>query len=937
MKKFLCLILFFVSFLIPAICKNSDSFFWKKSIDGKILIWTDNEKDFAWIGNNIDGFANGFGTLQFYENGKKTLTFRFEDFCFGAKKNDFCELNGTGDLYIGEGSGKNQKKLPNGKGVLFKKNQNVYVGNFKNGKIEGFASRYKIDNKKNQLIYKGNFKNNVYEGEGELFENGNLVYKGKFAKGKREGEGIEYQNSFAFIGNFTKDEKNGLFKIEGHNINREVSFKNNIPEISNAKVSYQSGVEWQGELDNRLNPTNEGKVIYPNGDFYEGEVENNRRDGFGKFTSDFVSYEGEWVEDKCSGYGDAVFGDDWFYSGSWNENAFDGFGVLNAGNYKYSGDWKNGKKDGYGTLIIQDARFDGQFKDDKINGEGTISYPNGDFYSGEWVDSHQEGYGEYFWKDGTAYFGDWEDDAQNGEGTLYLSNGDIYSGDFEDGKYDGKGVFIHKSGDKYEGSFKNNLKSGKGRYYFANGDFYEGDFFKDKIEGTGKLNFKNGNYYEGKFKSGIMNGTGSLYMLEENNSYSVLTSNYWKGSTFPTKGTIVFSNGDEFSGILKDGKPTEEGVWRRNGEKTKQEKAYRFYKENEETIKSIVSTTQLVLAGVSIAGDIVGAVALVPCPPLAGVAFAVSKVADIANASISGLSIIVGTSVLVRESSDAKVINDKEEISRLRKEYFKEQIWNVADVALTFGSMAFKSIKAGKIGKATKVGKSTRTAYKSKYGVEAISKLGGKIPDAKSVRIAKRSKLVNLDRLNNKVVSMRAKGKITLSKKEIEWIKKSPKVNLRAMIKSKTGKKTFGEGFQEFFIRLSDGDSKQVAQLMDIPEIKKTVNKAIRGGGGVHEWLMTKNYTDFLTNAKWGDDGAVISLALTDLVQDTRSVAFKNGGTHFDKMNSGKFHQGLAKVIDSSNSADDLLKNVKKYAEGALTKESFEGFMEIFERCFSKI
>ena len=62
-----------------------------------------------------------------------------------------------------------------------------------------------------------------------------------------------------------------------------------------------------------------------------------------------------------------------------------------------------------------------------------------------------------------------------------------------------------------------------------------------------------------------------------------------------------------------------------------------------------------------------------------------------------------------------------------------------------------------------------------------------------------------------------------------------------------------------------------------------------------------------------------------------------NGGTHFDKMNSGKFHEGLSKVIESSPDAKSLLLNVRGYAEKSLTAKSFEEFMEIFERCFGRI
>lgn len=1112
MRKFfsLFLVCFFMNFLF------SSEFAWRKSKNNGILIWTDSDLEFYWSGNTLDGFANGNGTVEFYENGRK-VSIIWGEYIYGANKNDFYNLNNTGDFYAGEGKGKGEQKLPNGKGVLLKANKNSYFGSFKNGKVDGYAVRF-CDK---TLIYKGDFKDNLYSGKGEYYDGGILFYKGDFLKGNREGDGTEYQNGFAISGKYKNDKKNGKFIISGKGITREVEFKDDVPNLDSCKITYSNGLQWIGALDKRYNPKNEGKVIYSNNDVYEGDIEKNTRSGFGSFSSDCVSYVGEWVNDKCSGFGEATFGENCFYSGNWKENVFDGFGVLTFGEYRYSGEWKDGQKSGYGTLSIGNSRFDGQFEEDRINGQGVMSYQNGDVYSGNWVNSRQEGYGEYFWADGSAYFGDWADDLQNGEGSLFLASGENYEGEFFDGKYCGNGVLNYKNGDRYEGQFKENQKNGVGVYYFTNGESYEGQFQSDTISGTGKFFFEDGSFYDGKFLDGRMCGKGSLFM-PDGDEYVILTSDYWEGVEFPKRGTLIFPNGDEFVGALKDGKPTEKGIWRNSNNKSTEDKAYDFYKEHETSIKNVTSTTQLVLAGVSIGGTIVAAVTAVPCPPVAGVALAISKIADIANVSISGLSIAVGTGVMLKETNEARLMGDEEEVKRIQKEYLKEQIWNVADIALTFGSAAIKAARSGVVAKkATKIypgiesaiknsgimadvaksskftnklirstvevaygnvgkslvkeygddaarllfkygdnaifaltkggdatlkiakkggekalkavftngegainlisknmnyaddianllakhgksgiklaeefggnssvffkayakygddffkvtrklGKENRKTFakfasnygddffkivsktknptelnktlkylsvSGKEGIETVQKLG-KIPQSVSIRSLKRAELIDFQRIANKVSSIRSKGKIVLSDADLAWIRKNPKVNLRATIRAKTNAKTFGEGFQEFFIRLSDGDSRQVKELMEIPEIKKTVNHAIRGGGGVHEWLMTKNYTDFLTNPKWGKDGASISLALTELVQDTRSVAFKNGGTHFDKMNSGKFHRGLADVIDSSENAKSLFANVRNYAESALTKESFEEFLGIFERCFCKV
>ncbi|MBR4630514.1 MAG: hypothetical protein IKO57_08750 [Treponema sp.] len=1110
-------------FLIPVLiflcsaCLANPS--WKKAKDSPALIWLDGEDEFSWDGSVIDGFADGEGKIHFFSGGRKTSILRCS-LVFGVAEKYFVLLGESSDKYAGEGKGSGKNFVPHGKGVLVKANGNTYAGNFKNGKVDGHALRAVGG----EIIYRGNFRKNEFCGNGELYKNGRLVYSGKFDKGKRNGDGTEYHDGLTVSGNFRNDRKDGLFFISGGGILREVRFRDGKADLDNVRVRYPSGVEWFGKVDSLMNPVGAGKVSYDSGGTYDGEVEDNMRSGFGKFVSPGVSYEGNWDDDRCSGYGEASFGGGASYSGSWKDNAFDGFGVLDAGKVRYSGSWKDGKKSGFGTLFIGSLRYDGEFAFDRLNGSGVMEYPNGDIYSGNWSDSRREGYGEYFWENGDAYFGGWEDDIQNGEGKILFSSGDAYEGGVTDGRLDGFGIYSFASGGRYEGEFKDNYRDGIGSYFFADGNSYEGEFRNGKMDGTGKFFFSDGSFYDGGFIGGRISGKGSLY-IPDGDGVAIITSRFWDGEKIPERASIVFPNGDEFTGILKDGKPTADGKWRRAGERSFSVASYDFYKEHEETINNVVSCTQLVLAGISVAGDVVSVVVCVPCPPVAAVALAVSKIADIANAAISGASLIVGTGVMLRETSDAASMHDDEEVSRLRKEYVKEQVWNAADLVMTFGSMAFKSARAAKdASKASDVYPGIRKAVKnsnlipdaarragagtslvrgsveiaygkvgrtlvSEYGDEAawllfkygenavysltkggdmalkVARRGGekalravllegedalkilsknmdKIDDVseiiarhgkegigvislfsgnsraffegyarhgdeivslvgtlgkkdreavarlvsvhgdeifdvlgkiknpkeicravkyielcgkegllsvkklgrvpadvriRSIEVAGKSGKLNLSRLSKKVSEIRSKGSISLSKKEIEWIKKDPKVNFRATVRAKTGEKRFCDGFQEFFIRLSDGNSAQVRELMEVAEIKKTVNHAIRGGGGVHEWLMTKNYVDFLTNAKWGKDGGLISLALTELVQDTKSVAFRNGGTHFDKMNSGKFHEGLSKVIESSPDAKSLLLNVRGYAEKSLTAKSFEEFMEIFERCFGRI
>lgn len=92
--------------------------------------------------------------------------------------------------------------------------------------------------------------------------------------------------------------------------------------------------------------------------------------------------------------------------------------------------------------------------------------------------------------------------------------------------------------------------------------------------------------------------------------------------------------------------------------------------------------------------------------------------------------------------------------------------------------------------------------------------------------------------LHKELQAIMAKGPIVLSEKELNYLLANPK-QLRVFIKQYAGD---NKKFQEFFIRLAMGDKKQTELLLDNPDIKIYIKKAIRrsGDGGVHEWLMTK-------------------------------------------------------------------------------------------------
>ncbi len=716
MKRFFAFFLIFFLFF-PVFSQKS----WRLSLDGKTRIFTSEKDDFLWNGENAGLFANGSGTVSIYKNGKKTAFIRAV-FVFGAEESDFVPLS-DGSLYAGESKGSEKKLVPHGFGVLKKANGNVYAGVFRRGAFSGSGERFDSNG---TLLYSGEFKNGRYNGNGKLFEDKKLVYSGIFKDGVRHGSGIETVASSTFCGKWKNDKKDGSFEIKTGSVTRIVFYKDGIADLQNAVVRYPNGIEWSGSVDSEMNPAGEGVLKYPSGDVYSGEVFENARNGFGHFVSaDGFSYSGEWSDDVFEGSGEASFsfsdGTGWHYAGNWSGGEFDGFGELSSGHFSYSGEWKNGERLGNGTIFAAGAQYDGELKSDRLNGQGLFVFPNGDYYDGHWVESRQEGFGEYHWKDGSSYVGFWEDGLQNGEGELFFADGSSYSGDFVDGKLWGSGIFCYDSGERYEGEFEENKKNGVGSYFFQDGSVYEGEFREDKIDGRGRFLKKDGSFYEGEFKSGKIGGVGSLF-VPDGESFVVLYSKKWTADSLPLEGTVSFSNGDEFVGKLQNGKPTEYGVWRKRGEKGFSESAYDFYKLHEREIESVADSAQIVLSVVSLAGDVV---AMVPYPPVSGVSLAVSRVADFANAAISGLRILVGTGVLAYETGEAN--GDSQKIKELRKEYAKKQAWNVADIVFTAGSAAWKSFRMGK--------KAAKAAEKFPALKSAVSKTGKLSSAARSNKI----------------------------------------------------------------------------------------------------------------------------------------------------------------------------------------------------------
>ena len=79
----------------------------------------------------------------------------------------------------------------NGKGIYKWRDECMYIGEFKNNKMEGNGACYDANGR---LIYEGGWKNNLAHGIGIYIWEEGKTYKGEFVHGKRHGQGTFYLN-----------------------------------------------------------------------------------------------------------------------------------------------------------------------------------------------------------------------------------------------------------------------------------------------------------------------------------------------------------------------------------------------------------------------------------------------------------------------------------------------------------------------------------------------------------------------------------------------------------------------------------------------------------------------------------------------------------------------------------------------------------------------
>ena len=191
---------------------------------------------------------------------------------------------------------------------------------------------------------------------------------------------------------------------------------------------------------------------------------------------------------------------------------------------------------------------------------------------------------------------------------------------------------------------------------------------------------------------------------------------------------------------------------------------------------------------------------------------------------------------------------------------------------------------------------------------------------------------IQKSKIYKELLEIHSKGPITLTDKELNELLAHPEYFNSFLRKTGSKSKSIQTKI-EFFIRLKKSNPQHVKEILANPVIKEKMAKALRGQGYMHEWLMVKNFEDFLLNPKWGDQGDLLAMILPRLVEKTDNIIFKVGGKH-GATKSTRFLKGLAQVIDNSTSIEELFVNIRRYAKQNLDAASYNEFLQILESLF---
>lgn len=264
----------------------------------------------------------------------------------------------------------------NGTGTYLYPSGAKYIGQFKDGEIQGIGVCYYTDGSK----YQGQWVHRYPEGRGTKILADGKEWTGAWVKGQPVDE----------EGNIIED----LFAEE---------------ELDDG-TDIQSGCI-TGNCDD-----GEGIFAYADGSRYEGQFLSSKPDGWGTFFYlNGEKFIGTFLGGYKNGKGTYYHVDESQTIGEWKDGEYIGNPQIEYGRVGcVSGDCDNGR----GIYIYKDgaAKYSGTFKNSLPDGDGVVYYANGERYSGLWAAGSFDGEGTLFMKDGTEVTGIWEQGTYMGDG-----------------------------------------------------------------------------------------------------------------------------------------------------------------------------------------------------------------------------------------------------------------------------------------------------------------------------------------------------------------------------------------------------------------------------------------------------------------------------------------------------------------------------------------
>ena len=277
---------------------------------------------------------------------------------------------------------------------------------FVNGKLEGKGTMYY----KNGEKYVGEFKGNLNHGEGKYYnKSGKVIKEGKWINGA-------YQDPNKTVHGYT--------------------FENaKIPPEQ--KTFYYSNYKLISMVKNNR-PDLLGTFYYNNGDIYSGVHKNLYKDTFGAYIYKNGRVQvGEYVQNKMCGYCfdystnnhfNLAFYDNFVKKGIFYSVSFGQVWIAMCDGDKlikniYKGPIKNSMFPGIPKVPISfkyfgDDLYFGELINGKMHGFGKLLLPNKDKYIGYFQNNEFCGVGAYCFSDGSVYLGQFKDSQFHGLGVM---------------------------------------------------------------------------------------------------------------------------------------------------------------------------------------------------------------------------------------------------------------------------------------------------------------------------------------------------------------------------------------------------------------------------------------------------------------------------------------------------------------------------------------